>query len=100
MFKMDMSGNGIMIERSDINKALNLRPDVYSFEKFRYMCILSGCDYLPNLPGIGLGKSSKVFQITRQTDVRQVCLCTFELSICIFHSLGSVIINTISNFNW
>lgn len=29
------------------------------------MCILSGCDYLPSLPGIGLGKSFKFF--SRQT---------------------------------
>ena len=26
------------------------------------MCILSGCDYLDSLPGIGLGKASKLFK--------------------------------------
>lgn len=26
----------------------------WTFDKFRQMCILSGCDYLPSLPGIGI----------------------------------------------
>ncbi len=26
------------------------------------MCILSGCDYLPSIPGIGLGKASKLMR--------------------------------------
>ena len=72
MFKMDPAGNGMMLNKSDLHKAMDMRADCYSFEKFRYMCILSGCDYLPSLPGIGLKKAQKLFQRTRQTDVRLV----------------------------
>lgn len=105
MFKMDMNGNGVLIEKNDLPKAVKLRPDLYTFDKFRHMCIMSGCDYLPSLPGIGLMKAGKVFQLTRQTDMTQVLsgitltsLVTFKLFIgvvsvtlicdCIYHGTG------------
>lgn len=72
MFKMDFAGNGVVIEKRRLNEALDMRADLYTFDKFRYMCILSGCDYLPSLPGIGLGKAAKIFQRTRQTDMKTV----------------------------
>ncbi|CAH1791053.1 unnamed protein product [Owenia fusiformis] len=72
MFKMDIAGNGILIERMHLNKATQIQQDYFTFDKFRYMCILSGCDYLPSLPGIGLGKACKLFKITRQADMTMV----------------------------
>lgn len=69
---MDLSGNGIIIEKSRLNESIGLNSAWYTFDKFRYLCILSGCDYLPSLPGIGLAKANKVFQLTRQTDIRVV----------------------------
>jgi exonuclease-1 len=63
-------GNGIMIEKEHLNGATNLRN--YSFDRFRYMCILSGCDYLPSLPGIGLGKASKLMKVSSNPDVTKV----------------------------
>ena len=36
------------------------------------MCILSGCDYLPSLPGIGLGKAFKFFSRTTNDDINLV----------------------------
>ena len=77
MFKMDFQGNGILIEQEDLCTSMDMRPDVYTFEKFRYMCILSGCDYLPSLHGIGLAKANKVFKLTRQTDLRVVSLYSY-----------------------
>ena len=75
MFKMDPAGNGVMIEKRHLNMAMDLRPDSYTFDKFRYMCILSGCDYLASLAGIGLAKANKVFKLTHQTDMTVVSLC-------------------------
>jgi len=72
MFKMDISGNGTLIEQWHINKAMGLHPDAYTFDKFRYACILSGCDYVASLPGIGLAKATKVFRLSRQTDIATV----------------------------
>ncbi|XP_025105613.1 exonuclease 1-like isoform X2 [Pomacea canaliculata] len=72
IFKMDLYGNGILIDRSNLNEVCEIQDGFYTFEKFRYMCILSGCDYLPSLPGIGLVKACKVFKIARQTDIQQI----------------------------
>ena len=40
--------------------------------RFRRMCILSGCDYLPSLPGIGLGKAFKLFSQITNADIDKV----------------------------
>ena len=40
-------------EKEKIHLTLGLRADNFTFEKFRYMCIMAGCDYHPSLPGIG-----------------------------------------------
>jgi len=72
MFKMDIAGNGMLVEKRDLNSAMCLPPEIYTFDKFRQACILSGCDYLPSLPGIGLAKATKVFRLSRQTDLATV----------------------------
>ncbi|CAL1533210.1 unnamed protein product, partial [Lymnaea stagnalis] len=69
IFKMDFYGNGTLIEKSHLNEVLAMQGGIYTFEKFRHMCILSGCDYLSSLPGIGLVKASKVFKTARQPDL-------------------------------
>lgn len=69
---MDVAGNGILIEKNDLNNALQLPLEVFTFDKFRYICILSGCDYLPNLSGVGLAKALKLFKLSRQNDLKQV----------------------------
>ncbi|XP_062595547.1 exonuclease 1-like isoform X2 [Saccostrea cucullata] len=70
LFKMDHFGNGVLIEQSRLNEVMEIQSGFYTFEKFRYMCILSGCDYLSSLPGIGLGKAAKVFKRARQSDLK------------------------------
>ncbi|XP_011698856.1 PREDICTED: exonuclease 1 [Wasmannia auropunctata] len=65
-FKMDLTGNGVLIEQDRLYLAMGVRPEEFDMDKFRHICILSGCDYLPSLPGIGLGKARKF--ITRNTD--------------------------------
>ncbi|XP_014773722.1 exonuclease 1 [Octopus bimaculoides] len=72
IFKMDLYGNGIMIEKSRLNEVVDIRDGFYTFSKFRHMCILSGCDYLSSLPGIGLANACKVFKLARQADLRQL----------------------------
>ena len=32
----------------------NITLDGWTMDKFRHMCILSGCDYLPSIRGVGL----------------------------------------------
>ncbi|KAL0113775.1 hypothetical protein PUN28_012710 [Cardiocondyla obscurior] len=65
-FKMDFNGNGVLIEQDRLHMAMNLKPEEFDINKFRHICILSGCDYLPSLPGIGLKKAQKF--IMKNTD--------------------------------
>ncbi|XP_074662226.1 uncharacterized protein LOC141914815 isoform X2 [Tubulanus polymorphus] len=66
LFKLDINGNGTLIEKERLNEVTKLT--FFTFDKFRYMCILSGCDYLASLYGVGLGKACKFFKMTRHTE--------------------------------
>lgn len=55
LFKLDLRGNCKLIKKEDLNKCLSLEN--YKFEYFRQMCILSGCDYLDSIPGIGIKRA-------------------------------------------
>ncbi|XP_077870318.1 exonuclease 1-like [Saccoglossus kowalevskii] len=71
MVKMDLNGNGLEIDKSKLNKIMKMGSK-YSFDKFRYMCIASGCDYLASLPNIGLKKACKIFQLATNPDLTHV----------------------------
>lgn len=71
LFKLDLTGHGRLVEASKLHLAMGCREDRYKFAKFRYMCILSGCDYLDSLPGIGLGKACKFMLKTEDPDIRR-----------------------------
>ncbi|XP_034248442.1 exonuclease 1 isoform X2 [Thrips palmi] len=71
MFKLDLAGNGIFVDQERLYLSMGPRPQTYSFDKFRYMCILSGCDYLDSLQGIGLGKASKFITRTQDPDIHK-----------------------------
>ncbi|XP_068991348.1 exonuclease 1 isoform X4 [Neodiprion pinetum] len=70
-FKMDVAGNGVLVEQDRFHLAMGVRSEHFSMDKFRYMCILSGCDYLPSLPGIGLVKACKFINKTAETDMHK-----------------------------
>ncbi|XP_063597433.1 exonuclease 1-like [Penaeus indicus] len=74
LFKMDNNGGGILVEQEQLHVSMSMPRDKFTFDKFVNMCILSGCDYLPSLHGIGLAKACKFFSITTNPDVHNV-LC-------------------------
>ena len=55
LFKLDKFGSGIEISQEAIFRIDCMRG--IDREGFLLMCILSGCDYLPSLPGIGPKKA-------------------------------------------
>ncbi|XP_018419658.1 PREDICTED: exonuclease 1 [Nanorana parkeri] len=69
--KMDQYGNGLEIDQARFGKCKQL-GDIFTEEKFRYMCILSGCDYLQSIHGVGLVKASKVLKVANNPDIIQV----------------------------
>lgn len=69
---MDMYGNGVLVEQERLHLAMGLSLSDFNIDKFRYMCILSGCDYLASLPGIGLVKACKFIVKSTDTDIYNV----------------------------
>lgn len=61
IYKMDRYGSGTEINYSDIFKIPELLY-IDTPEKLRHMCIISGCDYLPSVKGIGIKTSLKYFK--------------------------------------
>lgn len=71
--KIDKFGNGLEIDQSRLGNCKQL-GNVFTEEKFRYMCILSGCDYLPSIHGIGLAKACKLLKLANNPDIVKVNL--------------------------
>ncbi|XP_055608769.1 exonuclease 1 [Uranotaenia lowii] len=71
LFKLDLTGTGLLIRSDKLHLAMGCKEQKYTFDKFRYMCILSGCDYLDSLPGIGLAKARKFVLTTEETDIKR-----------------------------
>lgn len=68
---MDKQGNGLEIDQDNLGRCRSL-GNVFTEEKFRHMCILSGCDYLASLHGIGLGKACKLIRLAKDPDILKV----------------------------
>lgn len=77
IFKLDLKGNCKIIIAKDLNKCLLLEN--YRFEYFRHMCILSGCDYLDSIPGIGI-KRALIFM----RKVAQLKMNTLEVLVYLY----------------
>ncbi|XP_028411672.1 exonuclease 1-like [Dendronephthya gigantea] len=54
-YKLHLNGQGEEIVLQDVLQAFDISQD-----KFLNWCILSGCDYLPNLKGIGIKKAKQI----------------------------------------
>ncbi|CDS08505.1 hypothetical protein LRAMOSA09866 [Lichtheimia ramosa] len=67
-YKMNASGHGVMIRQENLENATEIDIKGWNLTKIRHMCILSGCDYLPSLPGIGLKNAHKLLKNHRTID--------------------------------
>ncbi|TYZ64104.1 hypothetical protein PybrP1_009131 [[Pythium] brassicae (nom. inval.)] len=59
LFKLDKDGVGLAqeIKECNLKKNTGLQFHMFTHTMFLEMCIFSGCDYLPSLPGFGLKKA-------------------------------------------
>ncbi|XP_042472883.1 exonuclease 1-like isoform X1 [Zingiber officinale] len=57
IFKMDKFGHGVEFQDSKLRKNKDLDLTGFTKQMMLEMCILSGCDYLPSLPGMGLKRA-------------------------------------------
>ncbi|KVH89439.1 5'-3' exonuclease, C-terminal domain-containing protein [Cynara cardunculus var. scolymus] len=68
IYKMDKFGQGVEFQHSKLqhNKDLNLTG--FTKQMILEMCILSGCDYLQSLPGMGLKKANALIKKFKSYD--------------------------------
>jgi hypothetical protein len=57
LFKMDHAGMGSEIRSSDLPLTREMVLSDFTVDQFLEMCIMSGCDYLPSVSGVGVKKA-------------------------------------------
>ncbi|VDM95525.1 unnamed protein product [Thelazia callipaeda] len=74
VFKMESTGSCVIFEQHLLPKCLcRALADQFDFDKFRRICILSGCDYLQaGLHGVGLNKAATFFAKTTSKNLHQI----------------------------
>ncbi|CAO1619862.1 unnamed protein product [Sympodiomycopsis kandeliae] len=62
LFKLDSNGDCFEISRSRLTSCRSVSFAGWTSDLFRQMAILSGCDYLPSISGMGLKNAHKLLQ--------------------------------------
>ncbi|KAL1407420.1 hypothetical protein Q8F55_006853 [Vanrija albida] len=62
IFKLEKDGSCISIERARLAQVRDMPMHGWTDVQFRRMAMLSGCDYLPSIPGIGLKKAHRMLR--------------------------------------
>jgi exonuclease-1 len=70
LYKLDSNGYGSLIRLSDLPSCASFDFRSWSQDRFCWMCVLSGCDYLCNIKSVGLRSAYRI--ALRSTSVDQV----------------------------
>ncbi|CAD6229625.1 unnamed protein product [Miscanthus lutarioriparius] len=62
IFKMDKFGQGVEFQITRLERNRDLDFNGFTRQMLLEMCILSGCDYLPSLPGMGVKRAHALIQ--------------------------------------
>ncbi|KAJ2703208.1 Rad2 nuclease [Coemansia sp. IMI 203386] len=57
IFKLDQYGQATIFDQKLMDQVRAVDVSGWSQQKLRHMCILSGCDYIASVPGVGLKKA-------------------------------------------
>lgn len=60
LYKLDSTGHGSLIRLSDLSACTSFDFRSWSQDRFCWMCVLSGCDYLSSLKSIGLRSAYRI----------------------------------------
>lgn len=77
LFKLENTGAVVLIKRESLTLAKEVSLVGFTEGLFRQMCILSGCDYLPSIPGMGLKKAHKYIKRWKNAE-RVIKQCRFD----------------------
>lgn len=74
VYKLEANGSCKVFDKAKLQKCLHpALAKSFTFDKFRRLCILCGCDYLDGgIPGVGLKKAVEFFARSSQHDPRKV----------------------------
>lgn len=81
IYKMDKFGQGVEFQYSRLPRNKDLSFAGFTKQMVLEMCILSGCDYLQSLPGMGLKRAHAL--IKKFTSYDKVKLSFMHASDCI-----------------
>ncbi|KAF9081125.1 Rad2 nuclease [Mortierella sp. AD031] len=62
IFKLDQYGAGTEILFEKFSRVKEVSFQDWTLTEIRHMCILSGCDYLPSIPGMGLKTAQRLLR--------------------------------------
>lgn len=62
IFKMDKYGHGVEFHIARLERNRELDFSGFTSQMLLEMCILSGCDYLPSMPGMGVKRAHSLIQ--------------------------------------
>lgn len=68
IYKMDKFGQGVEFRSSVLQQNKELSFAGFTKQMFLEMCIMSGCDYLQSLPGMGLKKAHALIKKFKSYD--------------------------------
>ncbi|XP_028755843.1 exonuclease 1-like isoform X2 [Neltuma alba] len=68
IFKMDKFGQAVEFQHSMLQKNKELSFEGFTRQMLLEMCILSGCDYLQSLPGMGLKRAHAIIKRFKSYD--------------------------------
>jgi len=68
LYKLDKQGYADEVSLENIGQCTEIELSGFTLERFRQMCILSGCDYLDAVSGFGLKTCHKYFSKYKTSD--------------------------------
>lgn len=84
LFKLDGEGNCVSISRDDFSQCKEYNFSEWGEKEFRQMAILSGCDYLDSIVGLGLKTAYRLMR--KYKTAEKVNSITFVRIITFFSS--------------
>eukprot|EP01039_Chlorochromonas_danica_P005978 gene5978-6581_t len=70
LYKLGLNGIGELIDRNDLCRNSQLSFEGWTDLQFMIFCCLSGCDYVPSLPGVGIKTAHQI--VSRNESVEGV----------------------------
>jgi 5'-3' exonuclease len=75
LYKLDRAGSGEEFSVIDLPNCTSLPLSGFTADQFVQLCVMAGCDFLAQLPGIGLKKAHGVLRKYRSFTKVRVFAC-------------------------